>query len=160
MQIVLWELLTEKRPYEGKYGNIHQLIDAVSNRNERPEIPENCPKKLRQLMERCWHKDPKQRPSFQEILESKVFDDIILEALTQGNEACQQMWKNFGPVSNQTDSRIKRHKLISLACNYRKRRKSRGIPSAKPSWSSLRLRTLAVKTFARNVWLLSWMWIR
>jgi serine/threonine protein kinase len=117
MQIVLWELLTEKRPYEGKYGNIHQLIDAVSNRNERPEIPENCPKKLRQLMERCWHKDPKQRPSFQEILESKVFDDIILEALTQGNEACQQMWKNFGPVSIRADSRIKRPfmNLIFLA---------------------------------------------
>eukprot|EP00029_Vermamoeba_vermiformis_P011339 TRINITY_DN620_c0_g1_i1.p1 TRINITY_DN620_c0_g1~~TRINITY_DN620_c0_g1_i1.p1 ORF type:complete len:642 (-),score=178.52 TRINITY_DN620_c0_g1_i1:124-2049(-) len=94
--VILWELFTEKRPYEGKYGSIHQLIDAVSNRNERPEIPENCPKKLRQLIERCWHKDPKQRPSFQEILDSKVFDDIILEAVTQGNEACQQMWKNFG----------------------------------------------------------------
>lgn len=136
---VLWELFTEKRPYEGKYGSIHQLIDAVSNRNERPEIPDTCPKKLRQLIERCWHKDPKQRPSFQEILESKVFDDIILEAVTQGSESCQQMWKNFGPVSSFFDSFI----FFCLAAvdweselgyfYYRKRRKSPGRHSSRRS---------------------------
>jgi hypothetical protein len=27
-----------------------------------PEIPEDCPEKLAQLMKMCWNKDPNQRP--------------------------------------------------------------------------------------------------
>jgi hypothetical protein len=27
-----------------------------------PTIPNDCPEKLRELMEMCWKKDPKQRP--------------------------------------------------------------------------------------------------
>jgi len=95
--IILWELYCEKLPFDGKYAQIHQLVDAVLNKGERPAIPEHCPKKLKILIENCWSADPKKRPSFQQILDSKVFDDIILEAVTQGNESCTQMWKGFGP---------------------------------------------------------------
>jgi hypothetical protein len=27
-----------------------------------PEIPEDCPEKLRELMQMCWKKEPQQRP--------------------------------------------------------------------------------------------------
>lgn len=45
---VLWQLFTEKVPFEGKYSQTHQLVEAVT-RGERPVIPDNCPKKLRYL---------------------------------------------------------------------------------------------------------------
>ena len=45
--LVLWELYCEKVPFDGKYAQIHQLVDAVLNKGERPVIPEHCPKKLK-----------------------------------------------------------------------------------------------------------------
>jgi len=94
--VILWQLLTEKVPFEGKFTQTHQLVEAVT-RGERPAIPNNTPKKLRELIEQCWHQNPEKRPTFQQILDSKIFDDIVLEAVTRGNEACMNMWKSFGP---------------------------------------------------------------
>jgi hypothetical protein len=42
---------------------------------KRPPITENCPTKLAQLMEQCWHPDPQERPSFASILQSHVLDE-------------------------------------------------------------------------------------
>jgi hypothetical protein len=33
-----------------------------SDQGLTPEIPEDCPPLLRELMEKCWKKDPEQRP--------------------------------------------------------------------------------------------------
>ncbi len=30
-------------------------------------VPENCPQKITELMERCWLRDPQQRPNFHQI---------------------------------------------------------------------------------------------
>jgi hypothetical protein len=32
-----------------------------------PEIPADCPQKLRELMEMCWKKEPDERPDFERI---------------------------------------------------------------------------------------------
>jgi hypothetical protein len=71
---VLWQLLTEKVPFEGKFTQTHQLVEAVT-RGERPAIPNNTPKKLRELIEQCWHQNPEKRPTFQQILDSKVHSE-------------------------------------------------------------------------------------
>ena len=42
----------------------------------RPSIPNDCPKGAAEyinMMKRCWHNDPKKRPTFREIIEA--FDD-------------------------------------------------------------------------------------
>lgn len=36
--------------------------------NERPPLPSTCPRALRQLINRCWSKNPKKRPDFEEIV--------------------------------------------------------------------------------------------
>lgn len=38
-----------------------QVIVQVSQQQARPDIPEDCPPDLAELMQRCWHKDPAQR---------------------------------------------------------------------------------------------------
>jgi len=96
--ITLWELVSEKRPYDGlKFSGVHGLVSAILNENLRPPIPGNCPDKLRNLIQQCWGKDPKIRPSFQVILNSKIFDEVQLEAVTTGSKECMKMWKSFGP---------------------------------------------------------------
>lgn len=47
--IVLWELLTQEEPYKGQYTSFEDLVDAVTKKGKRPDIPAECPPKLKQV---------------------------------------------------------------------------------------------------------------
>ncbi|AQK67922.1 serine/threonine-protein kinase STY46 isoform 1 [Zea mays] len=65
--IVLWELLTGKIPYE--YLTPLQAAIGVVQKGIRPTIPKDTHPKLIELLQKCWHRDPAERPDFSEILE-------------------------------------------------------------------------------------------
>ncbi|KAL0675782.1 hypothetical protein Bca4012_003763 [Brassica carinata] len=65
--VVLWELATEKIPWESL--NSMQVIGAVGFMNQRLEIPKDIDPLWISLMESCWHSDAKLRPTFQELTE-------------------------------------------------------------------------------------------
>ena len=44
--IVLWELFTQREPFED-IETFSAMIDSVVAEQKRPEIPKECPKKLR-----------------------------------------------------------------------------------------------------------------
>ncbi|GJP38183.1 hypothetical protein CLOM_g22638 [Closterium sp. NIES-68] len=64
--IVLWEVLSGGVPF-ADYSPLQAAV-AVALNGARPAIPDSCPQSLRSLIERCWHKTPKERPEFSEIL--------------------------------------------------------------------------------------------
>ncbi|KAL5012105.1 hypothetical protein ScPMuIL_010656 [Solemya velum] len=70
--IILWEMLTQQKPYDG--CSIYQILERV-RKNHRPELPTDCPKELGILIQKCWHQNPVRRPTFTKILS-------ILENLT------------------------------------------------------------------------------
>lgn len=63
--IVLWEMMTRKKPYL----SIHpiRLLNMVA-KGHRPEIPNECPPAFSSLMMECWDGDPTERPSWEQIL--------------------------------------------------------------------------------------------
>ncbi|NXV24088.1 INSRR protein, partial [Cepphus grylle] len=66
--VVLWEIATlAEQPYQGMSNE--QVLRFVMD-NGVLERPENCPDKLHELMCRCWQQNPRQRPSFVQLLES------------------------------------------------------------------------------------------
>ncbi|OHS93148.1 hypothetical protein TRFO_40524 [Tritrichomonas foetus] len=65
--IVLWELLTSKIPYDGVTETL--IPKLVVHENLRPEIPPEASPELRLLITSCWAADPKERPSFQQIVQ-------------------------------------------------------------------------------------------
>ncbi|CAL9219880.1 unnamed protein product [Arabidopsis halleri] len=65
--VVLWELATEKIPWENL--NSMQVIGAVGFMNQRLEIPKDIDPDWISLIESCWHSDTKLRPTFQELME-------------------------------------------------------------------------------------------
>ncbi|NWR12745.1 ANKK1 protein, partial [Paradoxornis webbianus] len=76
--IVIWEVLMQKKPYAG--ANMMAIIVKVAA-GKRPGLeqvrddwPGECHQML-DLMKRCWHQDPKQRPSFADI---PVETDVLL----------------------------------------------------------------------------------
>ncbi|KAG8057928.1 hypothetical protein GUJ93_ZPchr0002g23281 [Zizania palustris] len=65
--IVLWELLTGKIPYE--YLTPLQAAIGVVQKGLRPTIPKDTHPKLAELLQKCWHGNPAERPDFSQILE-------------------------------------------------------------------------------------------
>jgi len=65
--VCLWEFWTRRDPYEGMAT--FQIIFAVGTEGLRPVIPSECPREYAKLIEDCWDSDPRNRPSFLEVIE-------------------------------------------------------------------------------------------
>jgi len=66
--VILWELMTLKYPWEELSSPV-QIVVQVAFLHRRPKLPTWVPSNAVQLLQRCWHKDPDERPGFPEILE-------------------------------------------------------------------------------------------
>lgn len=65
--IVVWEMVTfSAYPYQGLSND--EVIKRVVNGFTMPR-PDNCPDKLFNIMERCWRRNDRDRPAFNEIIE-------------------------------------------------------------------------------------------
>ncbi|XP_015912635.1 insulin-like peptide receptor isoform X2 [Parasteatoda tepidariorum] len=74
--VVLWEMSTlASQPYQGLANE--QVLHYVISGGKMSK-PENCPDKLYALMELCWDKNPKARPTFLELI------DMVLPDVDQG----------------------------------------------------------------------------
>jgi hypothetical protein len=70
--MVLWEMLTEKKPYVGK---THLQVAMGVCHGERPDLPPFAPPGLKALIRKCWAGDPGKRPdclSIFSVLQGKV----------------------------------------------------------------------------------------
>ena len=66
--VILWELVTQTRPWAGL--NEFQMIYQVTVNNARLDIPtdpERCPTDLQSLIASCWNNQPEDRPNAMEI---------------------------------------------------------------------------------------------
>jgi serine/threonine protein kinase len=63
--MVCFEILTRKEPYKGEMRT--QLFHRITVDNLRPVLPNECPRRLDSLIQRCWQYDPCERPDFTEI---------------------------------------------------------------------------------------------
>lgn len=65
--ILLWECLTGQIPWHDVPSPM-QIIYYVGVLNQRPKMPVIAPENLKQLIQECWKENPKDRPTFKEIL--------------------------------------------------------------------------------------------
>ncbi|XP_072028182.1 mitogen-activated protein kinase kinase kinase 20-like [Amphiura filiformis] len=66
--IIVWEMVSCKRPYEGMRNEAVTYQVMSDDIRLRPKIPDDCPQFLRELMEKCWHQDRTQRPESSEVM--------------------------------------------------------------------------------------------
>eukprot|EP00249_Psilotum_nudum_P020287 c27638_g2_i2 orf=885-1880(+) len=64
--IVLWELITNRIPFEGM-SNL-QAAYAAAFKNLRPVVPDGLPAELVFILQACWAEDPNVRPTFGQIV--------------------------------------------------------------------------------------------
>jgi len=89
--IVLWEVLTVSQAFEDIDDDLPAFIHAVCDNGFRPEIPADCPERIRDLIESCWQKDPTRRPSFAEII---IRLDHILIDVAISDPYGRQLWES------------------------------------------------------------------
>ena len=71
--VTLWEILTFAREQPHESQSDAKILSNLSNiwREGRPTIflstPHGCPREVRDLMQECWQREEKERPSFREI---------------------------------------------------------------------------------------------
>ncbi|XP_072282257.1 ankyrin repeat and protein kinase domain-containing protein 1 [Pyxicephalus adspersus] len=69
--IVIWELLTQKKPFAGNSMMTVIVKVAAGQRPQIEDISEDGPVECQQmidLMQRCWNQNPNKRPSFPDII--------------------------------------------------------------------------------------------
>jgi sterile alpha motif and leucine zipper-containing kinase AZK len=69
--MVVYELTTNKIPYDYCNNNQFQIYDVIKNK-KTPPLPEGIEIHpiLRELMYQCWNWDPQQRSSFTQIVQT------------------------------------------------------------------------------------------
>ncbi|XP_010270068.1 PREDICTED: serine/threonine-protein kinase HT1 isoform X2 [Nelumbo nucifera] len=78
--IVLWELTTALLPFQGMTPV--QAAFAVSEKNERPQLPASCQPALANLIRRCWSANPSKRPDFSYIVAAlEKYDKCVKDGL-------------------------------------------------------------------------------
>jgi serine/threonine protein kinase len=60
--IVVNEMLTSELPWRSLAPGRHNLVTAVVVEKRRPDIPDDTPIALQEIVEACWQHDPARRP--------------------------------------------------------------------------------------------------
>ena len=83
-----------QEPFKGYFKSFKEVVEGVGNDRKRPEIPQQTPLPLADLLRRCFSHDAAERPTFEEIVNSAVFDNVILEqAIDPANQLGRKFWK-------------------------------------------------------------------
>ncbi|XP_072548231.1 ankyrin repeat and protein kinase domain-containing protein 1 [Salminus brasiliensis] len=96
--IVMWEILTQKRPYSGM--NMTEILIRVSS-GKRPsveKIPDDKPQECEDmidLMQQCWDQDCSHRPAFSEtVWMTEALSDVLkIPDLIPGSEKTKQSFR-------------------------------------------------------------------
>jgi hypothetical protein len=63
--MLVYEIVAQCEPHVDVDPN--EVAILIRDKVLTPEIPSDCPEKLRQVMQLCWQQDPKQRPTMESI---------------------------------------------------------------------------------------------
>ncbi|XP_072032541.1 uncharacterized protein [Amphiura filiformis] len=77
--MLILEICTRKPPFQT--WEWHKVVFEVGN-GTQPTVPEDCPRHLSSIMQQCWNKDPKQRPTIASVL----------KALLKGGNKASYIW--------------------------------------------------------------------
>ena len=97
--VILWQMTSGMTPFVGMQES--DYMNEVVLLGNRPKIPEYLPASMIQLIERCWERNPQQRPSCMEIL--GILDQLSLESpsLTYGSHIKRFFRTNSAKVADE-----------------------------------------------------------
>lgn len=78
--IIMYEVVTGLRPYSNiDISNQLRFLNRIACEDLRPEFICDVKKSHKQLIEKCWSTDPKNRPTFNEIYQKLISSDYFFD---------------------------------------------------------------------------------
>ncbi|XP_019899233.2 ankyrin repeat and protein kinase domain-containing protein 1 isoform X2 [Esox lucius] len=100
--IVMWEILTQKKPYQGSTTTTVLMKVTLGRRPGIEMIPDDKPRECDQMvkiMQECWDQDPGERPEFSDtVRKTEALNDILgLGGCRSGMEAHIPAYPKLSP---------------------------------------------------------------
>ncbi|KAG0569469.1 hypothetical protein KC19_6G092800 [Ceratodon purpureus] len=110
--MVCYEILTGHIPFYDNHS-VNDIKRRVMKNGERPKLPDECPVKLKTLIEKCWSQKPTERPTFAEICgELKHLKYLLISAKSRMHlDALHKPESNEG---DGTGPALESHPLAAL----------------------------------------------
>jgi len=88
--LIIWEIITCQKLF--KEFSAWKPFKLAITGGHRPPIADDCPEAIKLLLKRCWDQNPKNRPSFPEI----VFrlDEALVDVVIKDAEG-RKFWKDY-----------------------------------------------------------------
>ena len=103
--LIIYELFSKHRAYE-EYDNVEYLSRDINEEHKRPTIDENIPKCYKELIERCWSENPKDRPTFSSILkELRTNNEFINDSIDSSEYEQYIKYIDEFPITFEQDRR-------------------------------------------------------
>ncbi|POG71983.1 kinase-like domain-containing protein [Rhizophagus irregularis DAOM 181602=DAOM 197198] len=114
--MIMWELMTGRRPFWDRYHNTELIIQICDGL--RPPIVTNAPEGYIELMQECWHHDPKKRPTAFDI-ESKIRNILLMESDNCRDNNPTKIIKSpdIGPITINNPDFIYKSRSLSTMIN-------------------------------------------
>ncbi|CAI2201442.1 18986_t:CDS:2, partial [Funneliformis geosporum] len=98
--ILMWEISSGHPPFENKFNNNQDLINAITCHETREIFIANTPEDYEKLYKKCWKQEPEQRPIIKEVL--KIFNKMDFGKIIGDNETTKDTENN----NSDPDSKI------------------------------------------------------
>jgi len=106
--MIMWELMTGRRPFWDKIHDTDLIIEICDGL--RPPIVTNAPEGYVELMQKCWHSDPNNRPTDIELY-VKIVD--FEESETHSNSTKIIGLPDIGPITTNNPGAIYKSRPLS-----------------------------------------------
>ncbi|GBB98113.1 hypothetical protein RclHR1_03140012 [Rhizophagus clarus] len=103
LAMILWEVGTEKIPYEDISFNTEFAKNGL-----RPEIPKEIPNCYADLIKRCWDQDPQKRPTALEIKEKIMGWQSVLGWFPTDASRIDEEAKQFEEADDKKSEKLKK----------------------------------------------------
>ncbi|RHZ43850.1 hypothetical protein Glove_851g14 [Diversispora epigaea] len=98
--MIIWQLTSGHRPFHDQEHGPKLILDILDGK--RPEITEDTPECWANLMKGCWHSDPSQRLSLNEIDKlSEKFYNYYWYSENRVKRDYPDMWSEFNEAENK-----------------------------------------------------------
>ncbi|GBB88567.1 hypothetical protein RclHR1_01510018 [Rhizophagus clarus] len=111
--MIMWEFMVGRRPFWDKSHDSDLIIEICDGL--RPPIVTNAPDGYIELMQKCWHSDPNERPTANELYTIFNYDDKLCYRKNEKSSPTKIInSSNIGPVTTNNPGAIYKSRSLSI----------------------------------------------
>ncbi|RHZ61696.1 hypothetical protein Glove_346g100 [Diversispora epigaea] len=114
--MIMWQLTSGHRPFHDQEHGPKLISDILDGK--RPEITEDTPECWANLMKRCWHPDPSQRPTIQKIYELSEEYIYYYDSEYYSKKDHPDKYEEFKKAEDKRLEMIKLNKPFVTGCEH------------------------------------------